>query len=167
MKRLFKNKKAVSPVIATVLMILVTMAGMTILFAFVSSYSVSYKEGIGGSVLESLTIEDVWVSGSTVQVSVYNVATKANLGTDVDFKVAAIYVDDVALINNRGNLDPNSPDYNPNKGTINFNEQLVSAGTHMTFTCYSSNPFGSGTHEHDITIATLRGSNFKDQFKLP
>jgi flagellin-like protein len=55
MRRIFKNKKAVSPVIATVLMILVTMAGMTILFAFVASYSDSYRAGVGGSVLESLT----------------------------------------------------------------------------------------------------------------
>ena len=62
MKRLFRNKKAVSPVIATVLMILVTMAGMTILFGFVISYSDTYKAGVGSSVMESLTIEDIWLS---------------------------------------------------------------------------------------------------------
>ena len=62
MKKLFRNRKAVSPVIATVLMILVTMAGMTILFGFVISYSDSYKAGIGSSVMESLTVEDIWLS---------------------------------------------------------------------------------------------------------
>jgi flagellin-like protein len=165
MKKLFKNKKAVSPVIATVLMILVTMAGMTILFAFVASYSENYKAGLGGSVLESLTIEDVWVQGITVRVSVYNVATKTNLGTDVDFKVAAIYVDGVALINTQGNSDHSSPDYNPNHDTINFNEQTVKAGMHITFTGDSLNSLGNGPH--DITIATQRGSNFKDQFGKP
>ncbi len=68
MKRLFKNKKAVSPVIATVLMIMVTMAGMAILFGFVISYSDSYKSGVGSSVMESLVIEDVWLSpGSSYQ----------------------------------------------------------------------------------------------------
>ena len=62
MKRLFKNKKAVSPVIATVLMIMVTMAGMTILFGFVTSYSQIYKEGAGSQVLELLTVEDIWIN---------------------------------------------------------------------------------------------------------
>ena len=60
--KLFKNKKAVSPVIATVLMIMVTMAGMAILFGFVISYSDGYKAGVGSSVMESLTIEDIWIS---------------------------------------------------------------------------------------------------------
>jgi flagellin-like protein len=166
MKKLFKNKKAVSPVIATVLMILVTMAGMTILFAFVASYSENYKAGLGGSVMESLTIEDVSVSGIEVKVWVYNAATKANLGTDVDFKVAAIYVDGVALINTRGSSIPGSPDYNPNHDTINFNDwPAVKAGMHMAFTGDALNSIGNG--RHDITIATQRGSNFKDQFDKP
>ena len=64
MKKLFKNRKAVSPVIATVLMILITMAGMAILFGFVISYSDSYKSGIGGSVMESITVEDIWLRPS-------------------------------------------------------------------------------------------------------
>jgi flagellin-like protein len=160
MKRIFKNKKAVSPVIATVLMILVTMAGMTILFAFVASYSENYKAGLGGSVMESLTIEDVWVSGNTVRISVYNVATKANLGTPVDLNVAAIYVDGSALINK----DSGSINYN----TMNFKDKLVEAGKHVVFTCSlssTSQTLVRGTH--DIAIATLRGSNFKDQFNMP
>lgn len=161
MKRLFKNKKAVSPVIATVLMILVTMAGMTILFAFVSSYSVSYKEGIGGSVMESLTIEDVWISDRTVHVSVYNVATKANLGTDVYLNVATIYVDSLALINPA----------NPVPDSINFYNKAepVEAGEHMVFIgrLPPTIPIPLVPGLHDITIVTYRGSNFKDQFKVP
>ena len=80
MMKLFRNKKAVSPVIATVLMILVTMAGMAILFGFVISYSDAYKSGVGSSVMESLTIEDIWISPPsvtnslyTVELSIYNV----------------------------------------------------------------------------------------------
>ena len=42
-------------------MIMVTMAGMAILFGFVISYSDAYKKGVGSSVMESLTIEDVWI----------------------------------------------------------------------------------------------------------
>jgi flagellin-like protein len=160
-KSLFKNKKAVSPVIATVLMILVTMAGMTILFAFVASYSENYKAGLGGSVMESLTIEDVWVKPDrTVQVSVYNAATKANLGTDVDLNVATIYVDGLALINN----DPTSI---TNYNTINFKDKPVKAGDHVIFICRLSSTSPTLIGTHDIAITTLRGSNFKDQFNIP
>ena len=49
MRKRYHNKKAVSPVIATVLMMLVTMVGMTFLFAFVTSYTDNYKAGIGSS----------------------------------------------------------------------------------------------------------------------
>ena len=61
MRKTSNNRRAVSPVIATVLMILVTMVGMTILFAFVASYSDNYKAGVGSSVMESLTVEDIWL----------------------------------------------------------------------------------------------------------
>jgi|WetSurMetagenome_2_1015567.scaffolds.fasta_scaffold29390_4 flagellin-like protein len=160
MKKLFTNRKAVSPVIATVLMIMVTMAGMTILFGFVISYSDSYKAGIGTSVMESLTIEDVWVNGASIQVTIYNAATKANMGSDVDLNVATIYVDGLALINN----DQTSI----NRDTINFNDKLVGSGEHVMFICKLSSAsflLSSGT-THDITIATIRGSNFKDQFNV-
>ncbi len=55
MRKLSNNRKAVSPVIATVLMIMITMIGMTLLFAFVSVYSENYKAGVGSSVMESIT----------------------------------------------------------------------------------------------------------------
>jgi hypothetical protein len=85
------------------------------------------------------------------------------LGRAVDFKVAAIYVDGIALINGGGSSVPSSPDYNPNYGTIKFDEQLARAGQHIVFTCSTS--LGDGPH--NIAIATQRGSNFKDQFNLP
>ena len=99
MIRLFRNRKAVSPVIATILMILVVMVGMSIAFSYVVVYANNYKAGAGSSVLESLTIEDVWVQGNTVQVTVYNTATQANLGYNVNLQVTAIYVDGAALLN--------------------------------------------------------------------
>jgi len=148
------------------LMIMVVMVGMSVAFSYVVFYADNYKAGIGSSVLESLAIEDVWVKQdyTSVQVSVYNVATQANLGTDVNLNVTAIYIDGSALINIRGSPNPSSLDYNPNYQTINFAEQPVKAGMHITFTCQSTKPLGSGTH--DITITTLRGSNIKAQFDV-
>ena len=86
-------------------MILVVMVGMSLVFAYVTVYSSSYQAGVGSSVLESMTIEDVWIQNSnTVQISVYNTATQANLGTNsgVDITVATIYVNGVALTTSQG-----------------------------------------------------------------
>jgi flagellin-like protein len=152
MKRLFKNKKAVSPVIATVLMILVTMAGMSILFGFVISYSDSYKAGIGSSVSESLTIEDIWLSpGSTsyasvhtVQLSVYNVGK-------VDSTITSAYVNGLALTKN---------------GNINLKGVAIAVGQHLTITLDWSQVWVQG-QEYTFRVSTLSGSNFDMKYTAP
>jgi flagellin-like protein len=150
MKRLFKNKKAVSPVIATVLMILITMVGMTLLFAFVSSYSDNYKAGIGSSVMESLTVEDIWLSpggsssyNSQVQISVYNVGK-------VDSTITSVYADGLKLTEN-DKLNLNKP---------------IAVGQHLTITL---NWHQNWVHEREYTfrIATLSGSNFDVTYRAP
>lgn len=155
MRKLYRNKKGLSTVISTILMIMVVMVGMSILFAYVAVYAQNYKAGIGSSVLEHLTVEDVWIKGSdshTVQLSVYNVGTKANLGTNVDLTVATIYVNGTALIN-------------PSSNNINFN-QLVSAGSHIAIVGRWSESFQSG-NTYDFKIVTMRGSNFEVQYTAP
>jgi flagellin-like protein len=150
MKRLFKNKKAVSPVIATVLMILITMVGMTLLFAFVSSYSDNYKAGIGSSVMESLTVEDIWLSpggsssyNSQVQISVYNVGK-------VDSTITSVYADGLKLTEN-DKLNLNKP---------------IAVGQHLTITLKWHQNW---VHEREYTfrIATLSGSNFDVTYRAP
>ena len=90
---------------------MVVMVGMSIAFSYVVVYSDNYKSGAGSSVLESLTIEDVWVQGNTVQVTVYNSATKANMGYNVNLQVTAIYIGGEALVNIEG--DKQSPEPKP------------------------------------------------------
>ena len=83
MRKLYRNKKGLSTVISTILMIVVVMVGMTLLFAYVTVYASNYQTGIGSSILESVTIEDVWIQNSnTVQLTVYNTGTATNLGTN-------------------------------------------------------------------------------------
>jgi len=160
MKNLCRNKKAISPVISTILMILVVMIGMSLVFTYVVVYADNYKAGVGSSVLESLTLEDVWLDNSqTLHVWVYNSGTEANLGTAVNIQVATIYVDGTALMNNWG-----SANSNPNYGTMSFNEQTVNAGGSFEFTAYAPN-LASGVHQ--ISVATMRGSSFKAQFEVP
>jgi flagellin-like protein len=149
MKRLFANKKAVSPVIATVLMIMVTMAGMTILFGFVISYSDGYKAGVGSSVLESLTIEDIWLSphsisyNSEVQISVYNVGK-------VDSTITSAYVNGLALTKN---------------SNLNLKESIT-VGQHLIITLNWNQPFARG-QQYTFRISTQSGSNFDITYKAP
>jgi FlaG/FlaF family flagellin (archaellin) len=149
MKKLYRNRKGLSTVIATILMIMVVMVGMSVAFSYVIFYADSYKAGIGSSVLESLTIEDVWITGpQTVQLTVYNTGTQANLGTDVSLTVATIYVNGTALTN-------------PSSNTIAFN-QLVGTGDHVAIPGQlpGSETFQSG-NIYDFKIVTIRGSNFE------
>jgi flagellin-like protein len=87
MRKLLGNKRAVSPVVSTVLMILVVMVGMSMLFAFFVNYTRDFQTGSGSAVLESLVIEDVSSSPSGAQVWVYNVGK-------VSFTVTSVYVND-------------------------------------------------------------------------
>jgi flagellin-like protein len=141
MKRLFKNKKAVSPVIATVLMILVTMAGMAILFGFVISYSDSYKAGIGSSVMESLVVEDIWLSPG--RISIFNVGK-------VDSTITSAYVNGEALTKN-DNLNLKVP---------------ISVGQHLTIVLDSNRDWSHG-QLYTFRISTLSGSNFDITYTAP
>jgi flagellin-like protein len=149
MKKLFRNRKAVSPVIATVLMILVTMAGMAILFGFVISYSDAYKAGVGSSVMESLTIEDIWLSplstayNSEVQISVYNVGK-------VDSTITSGYVNGLALTKS---------------GNLNLKESIT-VGQHRTITLNWIHPFVHG-QQYTFRVSTQSGSNFDMTYTAP
>jgi flagellin-like protein len=146
MNRLIKNKKAVSPVIATVLMIMVTMAGMAILFGFVISYSDAYKAGIGGSVMESLTVEDIWLSprsttgyNTAVNLTIYNVGK-------VESTITSVYANGTKLTDTVEGQ--------------NFNlKDEVAIGEHKTITLYWDNKWQTG-QTYIFTISTQKGSNF-------
>jgi flagellin-like protein len=151
MTKLFKNKKAVSPVIATVLMILVTMAGMTILFGFVISYSDSYKAGIGSSIKESLTIDDVWFrsgSSNNVELWIYNVGK-------LPVNVKVIYVNGL-------NLDITSFNGNPVTNALNINGEIPINGHVKVIATYNWQSYGSSPIV--FKIATERGSTFEQSY---
>lgn len=134
-------------------MILVTMAGMTILFGFVISYSDAYKAGIGGSVMEVLTVEDIWLSPSNdtvnpahaIQISVYNVGK-------VDSTITSVYVNGLKLTVTDGGHDFNLKDD-------------VAVGQHKTINLYWENTWGNGPYT--FRIATQRGSTFDVQYTAP
>ena len=88
MRKLFRNRRAVSPVVSTVLMILVVIIGMSLLFDFFVNYTRDFQTGSGSAVLESIVIEDVWFTNPNgPQVWVYNVGK-------VSLTITSVYVDD-------------------------------------------------------------------------
>ena len=88
MRRLFNSRKGLSPVLSTVLMILVVITGMSVLFGFFVNYTRDFQTGSGSAVLESMTVEDVWFKqGSTAEVWVYNVGK-------ISFTITSVYVND-------------------------------------------------------------------------
>jgi flagellin-like protein len=146
MRKLFDSKKAVSPVIATVLMIMVTMAGMTLLFGFVTSYSQIYKEGVGSQVLELLTVEDVCIKSASahnpVQITVYNAGK-------IDSQITSVYVNGLALTKTSGGSD------------FNLDGLKVEVGGHLTFTVYSKDLTLNPSQTYTFKIGTKSGSTFE------
>jgi flagellin-like protein len=148
MRKLTDNRRAVSPVIATVLMILVTMIGMTLLFAFVSSYSDNYKAGIGSSVMESITVEDIWFSpghqpyDGSVVISVYNVGK-------VDLRINSLYVNGLRLSTSFGS------------------DTLIKVGDHVAIPAsWSLQSWSSGV-TYNFRIVTQSGSKFDVKYTAP
>lgn len=89
-KRLYRNKKGVSSVIGTILMILVVMVGMSVLFSALIVYSDNFQSGRGSSVLEDITVEDVFFNPpehpGAVQLTIYNTGK-------VELTITNVYVD--------------------------------------------------------------------------
>jgi flagellin-like protein len=136
MKKLVKNRRALSPVLSAVLMILVVITGMSLLFAFFVNYARDFQVGSGSAVLESMTVEDVWFrSPSTAEVWVYNFGK-------VDFKIASVYVND-----NLANVDPSSLE--------------VRVGEHGNLTVTYS--FAAG-NSYSFKIVTDRGYAFEGRY---
>jgi flagellin-like protein len=151
MRNLHRNNKGVSPVIATVLMILITMIGMTILFAFVAAYADNYQEGLGGSVLESLVVEDIWLNPSStvyqnnVNISIYNAGK-------VDSVINSIYVNGLKLTDASG---------------TNFN-YVIKEGEHSQYSLtWSLSSTWQPNQTYEFRIATKRGSSFDTKYTAP
>jgi hypothetical protein len=140
MRKLYRNKRALSTVISTILMIMVVMIGMSLLFAYVAVYAQNYKDGIGGAVMESLTIEDVWFTDqTTVRIWVYNAGK-------VDSQINAIYDNGLVLT-----------------GAANLNT-VVKVGEHKEFVATCPSGWQS---VNNLKIVSVRGSNFEGTYGWP
>jgi len=126
-------------VLSTVLMILVTIIGMSVLFGFFVNYAKDFQVGSGSAVRESLVIEDVCFNGTRhAEVWVYNVGK-------IDLTVSAVYVDD--------------------KLVSSFVAVDVAVGEHEVLMLNSGdlNFYANGIY--DLRIVTSRGSAYEGRYK--
>ena len=86
LRRFGRDRRAVSVVLGTVIMVLIVVLGMSLVFAFFVDYVSDYQTGRGSSVMELVEIEDVYFRGvGGVEVWLYNYGK-------IEFEVDSVYV---------------------------------------------------------------------------
>lgn len=86
MRKIKGNKRAISPVFSTVILVLIVVVGMSAVFTFFVDYVSDYQAGRGSSVMELLEIEDVrFVGNDSMEVWLFNYG-------DLDLKLDSVYV---------------------------------------------------------------------------
>ena len=150
MRRKLSDRRAVSTVIATVLMILIVTIGLGILLNFVINYTGTYQKGQGSSVLESLTVEDVWFNhpgNNQITVWVYNTGK-------VSVTVNSIYINGVLVLSSPGpqNILLNRSHVNGTAIPVNGHAQFYIPRSVTESSAY------------DIKLITNRGSSFEGNY---
>jgi flagellin-like protein len=146
MRKLSRNRKAVSSVIGTILMILVVVVGMSMAFGYFVNFVKDYQAGRGASVMELVSIEDVWfknVNGAgsstvydTVEMWLYNCGK-------VGVKVSTLYKDGQS---------------------VGFNSIEIPVGGHVNMAINMITYAGITYH---LKLVTERGSAFEGDYTPP
>jgi len=121
-------------------MIMVVMVGMSILFGALIVYSDNFHSGIGSSVLESITVEDVYFRSSTPN---YVELTLFNTGK-VDLKVTDVYI-------------------NGQMATITAPLTIAQGAHELLRVTPSGSTFTIGSH-YNFKIVTARGTGFEGTY---
>jgi hypothetical protein len=141
-RQLSKNRTGVSTVIGTILMIMVVMVGMSILFGGIIVYSDSFQEGRGSSVLESITVEDVYFkstpSPNYVELTLFNTGK-------VELKVTNVYID--------GQMATLSPD-----------PLTIPEGEHRVLKVTPTGESFAPNNDYHFKIVTSRGTGFEGTY---
>ncbi len=128
LKKFFKNKRAITPVLSHLLLTIVAVSVMSLATSATFIITTNLRETMG----ERLLVEDVWFDEGSDNVSIY----VRNVGK-VSFQVAAVYVNKVGqLFNSPFNLGINENDwllvdYNWISGESYYIDLLTNRGTHI------------------------------------
>lgn len=157
MKRLVRNNKALSPVLSSVLMILVVVIGMSVLFAYFVNYATDFQLGSGSSVLESIVVEDAWFKNPTsIELHVYNVGK-------VDSTINSVYVNDLPA----PSFQLNSVYFHGRQATGAVSNRIIPVNGHANVTVTLFSPGWDSHIVYDIKIVTARGSGFEGRYVPP
>ena len=128
LKKFFKNKRAITPVLSHLLLTIVAVSIMSLATSATFIITTNLRETMG----ERLLVEDVWFEEGSDKVSIY----VRNVGK-VSTQIAAVYVNKVGqLFNSPFNLEINENDW----VTVNFSwiseeayyiDILTDRGTHI------------------------------------
>lgn len=89
--KLLRSRRGVSPVLTTVIMILVVIGGMSVAFAYFMGYVKDFQIGRGSSIMELYSMEDVWFQDNkTIQIAIYNYGK-------VEVKIVSLYIDNILV----------------------------------------------------------------------
>lgn len=89
--KLLRSRRAVSPVLTTVIMILVVIGGMSVAFAYFTGYVKDFQIGRGSSIMELICMEDVWFQDEqTIRIAIYNYGK-------VEVKIVSLYIDNILV----------------------------------------------------------------------
>jgi flagellin-like protein len=139
-RKLSRNRKAVSSVFSTILMIMIVVVGMSVAFGYFVNFVKDYQTGRGGSVMEMVSIEDVWFKAdhSTIELWLYNYGK-------VDVRINTFYID--------GQL-------------VTFNNLAIAVGTHANMNVNMTPGWTPKTVYH-LKLVTDRGSVFEGKYASP
>jgi flagellin-like protein len=140
MKKMFKSKKGISPILATLLLIVIAVAAVIVTYAWVMTFTGSTTSQAGSV----LTIENIRFYGSQdddIEIVVRNSGT-------ADAKVVEVY---------HGTSDSDLQKISPNDITYNPNTQVVSASSSLEIDIEDIN-WVSGTRYY-FRVVTEEGIN--------
>ncbi len=101
MKKIVKNEKAISPVLAVLLMIAVAVAAALVTYAWVMTY-LSSTTGRAGHAMQIQSVE--WVSGTEVKIYAQNVGDGTIIITDT-YLDGALIIADITMTPVDGNTE--------------------------------------------------------------
>jgi flagellin-like protein len=128
LKRFGGDRRGVSPVLSTVILVLIVVLGMSVVFAFFVDYVSDYQRGRGSSVMELVEIEDVYFKRlgevDYVDVWLYNYG-------EIEVEVDAVYVDGLKMNISRFDDDFSLGLYEHKMFNVTLSGGWVSGGSYV------------------------------------
>ncbi len=137
MRKLTRNRKAVSSVFSTILMIMIVVVGMSVAFGYFVNFVKDYQAGRGQSVMEMISIEDVWFRADNTSIWIYNYGK-------VSVTINALYINGQSV-----NFDPSGSLSVP----VGEHRDMIVPATAWNWTSARGT-----THLYHFKLVTERGS---------